>query len=434
MRRIAFLVALTLAAAGHVAFPGAKNDGRPAWHVVMSRPTSILAGGDDPLFAGRRGGGFFFGCGLFRLDGRGVPRPDLARRARAREGGLVWDVTLRPGLRLADGSALNAVGFVRLWTRQIPARRETRWLTAPMALPPVALDVATVRFRLREPRPGFLRRLSHPWLFLMDPHAEAGDPSSLGPFRLVRSESPDASIVRLVSRADHHHGLDLPGDFFFREDGAGASETTYCADDQVQAWLVFSAAMEPSTSLRRRVAAGLHRLVRGDGPLDPGRDKPGEETVLTLLLARDDSQIMRLADQMQAALVDANIRLRLEVVAAAELERRLRAGLYTAALVRMPAAVGTALDMEARLVATGLWGFDVQARLAPFLRLPPRRQKGQRYLDLIQPPGAAAMQLPVQPLRVCLRLPAGAPAEKILPWLTPVPVGAFRKQAAGATP
>lgn len=395
----------------------------------MPRPVSILTGGGDPLFAGWRGGGFFFGCGLYRLDGRGVPRPDLARRARVREGGLVWDVTLRSGLRLADGSALDASGFVRLWSRQIPARRESRWLTAPMARPPVAVDRSTVRFRLREPRPGFLRRLSHPWLALMDPHAEAGDTSSLGPFRLAGSPAPAGSMVHLLSREDHRHGLVLPGDLLFRTGRAREGASMYCAEDQLQAWLVFSAAMEPAASLRRRVAQGMQRLSGGNPAPGLARSRPGLESELNLLLPEDDVRLVRLADRVQAVLLDDGIRLRLEVVAPAVLERRLRAGLYSVALVAMPTTVGAALDMEARLAATGLLAGALQERLAPLLRLSVRRQRGQDYLDLLQPAGATAMHLPVQPVGLCRMLPAGISPARILPWLAPLPVGAFRKQA-----
>jgi len=394
----------------------------------------MSGGRHDPIYADQRDGMSYFGCGLFRLNGRGQPRPDLARRAVAREGGLVWDVTLRPGLRLADGSALDAAGFVRLWTRQIPARPETRWLTAPLALSPVAVDAATVRFRLREPRPGFLRRLSHPWLALVDHSAAPGDRSSLGPFFMVRRTSMTARGFRLVAQPDHDHGLDLPGDLIFSQQIPGDAVTTFCADDRISAWLVFSVIDGPAPELRLSLAAVVQRLAGGNIRLAAGSGEAGETRELNLLLPASDPQLAQIADELQAAALDVGIRLRLERLGDTVLQGRLRSGIFTMALVRLPSSVSTALEMEARSVATGMWRGDLPARLAPFLRLPLRRQTGQSYLDLIQPPGAAAMQLEVQPLELCLRLPAGAPPAKLLPWLTPLPVGAFREQAAGAAP
>jgi len=441
VKKAVLLLGMMVAVCGQAVYSGTEKEQRLVWNVELPRPAMILMSGGrhNPIYAHQRDGMSYFGCGLFRLDAHGRPRPDLARRAVAREGGLVWDVALRRGLRLADGSALDAAGFVRLWGRQIPPRGQARWLTSSLALPPEALDAATVRFRLRAPRPDFRRRLSHPWLALMDPRAEPGDRSSLGPFRLARRTSVGAMEVHLVARADHDHGLDLPGDLIFRQQIPGDAVTTYCADDRISAWLVFSAMDGPPPELRRSLAAVVQRLFGGDERLAARSGEPGETRELNLLLPAGDSQLVQIADELQAAALDVGIRLRLKrlgdsVPGDTVLQRRLSSGLYSVALVRMPADIGTALAMEARLAATGLWPSDVHARLDPFLRLLPRRQKGQPYLGLMQPPGTAVMQLPVTPLRLCLRLPAGAPARKILPWLTAIPVDAFRKQAGGVTP
>ena len=59
---------MVLAVSVQFAFSGTEGDERTAWQVALAQPTSILANGRDPLFAGVRGGRFYFGCGLFRLD------------------------------------------------------------------------------------------------------------------------------------------------------------------------------------------------------------------------------------------------------------------------------------------------------------------------------------------------------------------------------
>ena len=68
-------------------------------------PSSLIPGAGDP--SGRLVDGFLY-AGLYRLDARLVPQPDLAAAApNVSADGLTWNVPLRPGLHFSDGSDLG---------------------------------------------------------------------------------------------------------------------------------------------------------------------------------------------------------------------------------------------------------------------------------------------------------------------------------------
>jgi hypothetical protein len=410
----------------------------PVWTVAVEDPHGALEVTRDPLLAGGRGGRFLLGCGLFRLDARGRPRGDLARKARSREGGVVWDIRLRGGLKLSDGSDLDAVGFVRLWNSQIPARREARWLIGVLAQAPTVLAVDTVRFRLTGPRPHFLYRLSHPWLALVDPAATVDDTSALGPFRRVPPTAGKAPAgVLLAARPGHFHGLELPGDLRLQHDAESSVGRRVCASGEKIYSLVFNGQDGLSRPVRRRLRAGLDR-GRFASLLDPlpgstepaGRDvqdAPGPMVTVPLLLDHDDHLGLEVADRLQAGLLDTGLRLQIVPVSGAELERRLRAPLFTLALVSLPRTHSeSVLATEALLAATGLHRSPWLDLLIPAMSRGSGRGSVPQVAAVKQELEDEDLLLEIGAADECHLLPSGADSRALLPWLTSTPVGRFK--------
>ena len=97
--------------------------------------------------------------------------PGIARVVRRTADPTVWRVSLRPGVRFADGTPVNAAAVI--------ANAE-RWQANPelSGLPPqpelfvfAPKPPYEVRFKLAEPEPGFGRRLASPALGLVSPLA-----------------------------------------------------------------------------------------------------------------------------------------------------------------------------------------------------------------------------------------------------------------------
>ena len=97
--------------------------------------------------------------------------PGIARAVRRTSDPTVWRVALRPGVRFADGTPVNAAAVI--------ANAE-RWQAHPglSGLPPqpelfvfAPKPPYEVRFKLAEPDPGFARRLASPALGLVSPLA-----------------------------------------------------------------------------------------------------------------------------------------------------------------------------------------------------------------------------------------------------------------------
>jgi hypothetical protein len=428
-----------------VAAAGASPAEQLPLEIAIQRPQRALEIGRDPLLAGGRGGRFLLGCGLFRLDARGRPRGDLARKARPSEGYTVWDIQLRGGLHLADGSDLNAVAFVRLWNQQIPQRREVLWLTDVLAQAPIVHTQDTIRFRLNSPRPRFLARLSHPWLALLDPGATVDDLSSLGPFRRVPPQAGDRpGDVSLRARRGHPHGIDLPGDLHLRRDVALNDQDHFCAPGARVYALVFNEKTAPPLSMRRRLLQALDRehlqhllsSVRSgreaDGPLYVPAD--GIQAV-PLLMNHDDPAAMEIADQMQAGLLEVGIRLQLQGVGGAELERRLRAPLYSAALISLSTSTpDEVLAMEARLSAVGLARSPWIERLAPALSRSPVRGNVPEVEAIELALDEKFLFRELGTATECRLLPARSRKRDLLPWLTSTPAQAFETSAREPRP
>jgi peptide/nickel transport system substrate-binding protein len=96
-------------------------------------------------------------------------RPGLASTAVPSEGGSVWTLTLRPGVRFQDGTPFNAravLANARRWTTLAAGRRLLPELFAVDAPRP-----DQVRFLLESPVPDLAARLSAPRLGIVSPQA-----------------------------------------------------------------------------------------------------------------------------------------------------------------------------------------------------------------------------------------------------------------------
>jgi oligopeptide transport system substrate-binding protein len=161
---------------------------------------------------------------LVRLDPQQRVVPAAAESWERDEDGRVWTFTLREA-RFHDGSPVTAQDFARSFERIADGTADPRsflaYLLEPIdgvreaqehggALDGVeVVDEQTLRLRLREPNPGFLRVLSHPSLAPVpavaddDLEAFAARPIGNGPFQVTEAREP-GGFIRLSGVADHH--------------------------------------------------------------------------------------------------------------------------------------------------------------------------------------------------------------------------------------
>lgn len=59
------------------------------------------------------------GSNLLRVDDKGKPAPDLAKKVEVSKDGLTYTATLRKGIKWSDGSAITAKDFVYSWQRMV---------------------------------------------------------------------------------------------------------------------------------------------------------------------------------------------------------------------------------------------------------------------------------------------------------------------------
>ena len=161
---------------------------------------------------------------LVRLDPQQRVVPAAAESWERDEDGRVWTFTLREA-RFHDGSPVTAQDFARSFERIADGTADPRSFLAYLIEPidgvreaqehggaidgVEVVDEQTLRLRLREPNPGFLRVLSHPSLAPVpaiaddDLEAFAARPIGNGPFQVTEAREP-GGFIRLSGVADHH--------------------------------------------------------------------------------------------------------------------------------------------------------------------------------------------------------------------------------------
>ena len=122
------------------------------------------------------------------------------------------------------------------------------------------------------------------------------------------------------------------------------------------------------------------------------------------------------------------VRLRLEAVPGAELERRLRAPLYSAALVSLPPSLSeAALGTEARLAAIGLHRSPWLNLVLPALGRRSGRGTPPEAMAVTTALREAYLVIELGAADECHILPAGVAESALLPWLTPTPARRFKR-------
>lgn len=148
---------------------------------------------------------------LYYPDLDNVPQPWLARDARPSQGGRVWTVTLRPGLRWHDGRPLTAED-VKFTFEYVKKFTHARWTPQAADIERIEVqDSLTVVFRLTKPVAWF-RQLpladlpllpKHIWEGVTEPRRFHNTVGS-GPYRLVEAQPPQ--FYRLVANDAYFAG------------------------------------------------------------------------------------------------------------------------------------------------------------------------------------------------------------------------------------
>ena len=141
---------------------------------------------------------------LYGTDAGAVPRPQMAEGAVAADGGRLWTVTLRDGLRFHDGErvrAQDAVASLRRWMKRSAIGQKLDAATDELSV----LDDRRLRFRLKRPFPlllAALGSLNTPVPFIMPERLAATDPFQTlrevvgsGPFRFKPDEYNNGSFM-----------------------------------------------------------------------------------------------------------------------------------------------------------------------------------------------------------------------------------------------
>jgi peptide/nickel transport system substrate-binding protein len=149
--------------------------------------------------------------GLMRIDGEGIPRPDLAERWEVTPDGRTYTFVLRNGLTWHDGHPLDASDVA--YTISLLQSADFPGLPA-LAAPWTHVDVfvadaRTILVRLEEPAADFL---THAAVRIVPEHLLGGfapadlasapfnrSPSGSGPYRLVRLDARGALLERNTS-------------------------------------------------------------------------------------------------------------------------------------------------------------------------------------------------------------------------------------------
>jgi peptide/nickel transport system substrate-binding protein len=130
---------------------------------------------------------------LFYLDAANRLRPKIGRSLTSDDGGATWILTLRDGVRFADGTSLDAEAVRFNWARLAdPANRASAAEAAGMIAAMEVIDPLTLRVRLHAPAPRWSFRAARSLSSIGSPAAIAAagqafssQPVGAGPFRLV---------------------------------------------------------------------------------------------------------------------------------------------------------------------------------------------------------------------------------------------------------
>ena len=141
---------------------------------------------------------------LFGMDGHYRAQPQMVEGFTTEPGGLLWNLTLRDGLRFHDGEpvlARDCVASIRRWGARDAFGAFLMAATDELSAP----DDRTIRFRLKKPfplLPDALGKISTPFLAIMperlastDPFKQVTEMVGSGPFRFKKDERVVGSRV-----------------------------------------------------------------------------------------------------------------------------------------------------------------------------------------------------------------------------------------------
>jgi peptide/nickel transport system substrate-binding protein len=142
---------------------------------------------------------------LFGMDAELRPVPQMAEGVTQENGGRVWKITLRDGLRFHDGEPVRArdcVASLKRWGRRDGFGQSLFAVTDEL----VAQDDKTIVFRLKEPYPKLLEALGKPQGFMpaimperlaeTDAFTQVSEMVGSGPYRFKADERvPGARVV-----------------------------------------------------------------------------------------------------------------------------------------------------------------------------------------------------------------------------------------------
>ena len=139
---------------------------------------------------------------LYGLDEQYRPQPQMVEGHQTEADGLLWRLTLRPGLRFHDNEpvlARDAVASIQRWSRRDPFGQALMAATAELSAP----SDRVVQFRLRRPfplLPNALGKAPSPMACIMperlartDAMTQVTDPVGSGPFRFLPDERVQGS-------------------------------------------------------------------------------------------------------------------------------------------------------------------------------------------------------------------------------------------------
>jgi len=149
---------------------------------------------------------------LFGLNSRYEVQPQMAAGAVTENGGLIWRIPLRDGLRFHDGEpvlARDCVASIQRWGVRDPFGQTLLEATDELS----ALDDRTLQFRLKRPFPLLPAALGKPVATLCaimperlartDPFTQVSEVIGSGPFRFLADERVPGARVGYARFADY---------------------------------------------------------------------------------------------------------------------------------------------------------------------------------------------------------------------------------------